>query len=49
MLRTERERVLIQSGVAAGERVCLSILQAPVDGMLVRTSEVQDTAAERAR
>ncbi len=49
VLRTERERVLIQSGVAAGERVCLSILQAPVDGMLVRTSEGQDTAAERTR
>lgn len=49
VLRTERERALIRAGVAAGEQVCLSTLQAPVDGMLVRVAEDADSAQERAR
>jgi len=36
VLRSERERVVIGAGLAAGERVCISRLRAPVDGMLVR-------------
>jgi len=37
ILRTERDRVLVTEGVAVGERVCLSTLEAAVDGMTVRT------------
>jgi membrane fusion protein, multidrug efflux system len=36
VLQADRERVLITSGLAAGERVCLSTLDAAVDGMRVR-------------
>jgi RND family efflux transporter MFP subunit len=36
VLRTERERVVIGAGLAAGERVCVSPLRAPVEGMKVR-------------
>lgn len=36
VLRTEAERVVLASGVTAGERVCTSILETPVDGMEVR-------------
>jgi hypothetical protein len=49
VLRTERERALIRAGVAAGEQVCLSILQAPVDGMRVRTTEDAGDVQGRAR
>ena len=35
VLRIEREDVLIQSGLLDGELVCISTIQAPVDGMLV--------------
>ncbi|MDJ0867465.1 MAG: efflux RND transporter periplasmic adaptor subunit [Myxococcota bacterium] len=43
VLRTERERVVIGSGLAAGERVCVSALRGVVDGMQVRV--VAETAA----
>lgn len=36
VLRIEGENVLITEGLADGERVCVSVLQAPVDGMQVR-------------
>ena len=36
VLRTEGERVLVSSGLSAGERVCISPLETPVDGMRVR-------------
>jgi len=36
ILRLENERVLISSGLRAGERVCLSPIQAVVDGMAVQ-------------
>lgn len=38
VLRTEREHVVIGSGLAPGERVSLSPLQAVVDGMSVRVA-----------
>lgn len=36
VLRIEGENVLITGGLEDGERVCVSVLQAPVDGMQVR-------------
>jgi multidrug efflux pump subunit AcrA (membrane-fusion protein) len=38
VLRSEREQVVIGAGLSAGERVCVSPLSAPVDGMLVRVA-----------
>jgi len=38
VLRSERERVVIGAGLVSGERVCVSSLRAPVDGMLVRVA-----------
>lgn len=37
VLRTQGDEVLIQSGLAAGEMVCISALESVVDGMRVRT------------
>lgn len=51
ILRTERDRVLVSEGIAVGERLCLSTLEAAVEGMTVRLEgEVEggakgDTAA----
>ena len=39
VLRVERGEALISSGLADGERVCISAIQAPVDGMAVRPVE----------
>ena len=39
MLRLENDRVLIQSGLTAGERICMSPIQAVVDGMLVQVAQ----------
>ncbi len=39
ILRLENERVLIQSGLRAGERICMSPIQAVVDGMLVQVAQ----------
>lgn len=36
VLRVEADQVLIRGGLSAGEHVCLSVLDAPVDGMTVR-------------
>jgi RND family efflux transporter MFP subunit len=36
ILRLERDRVLIQGGLKAGEKVCVSPIQAVVDGMRIR-------------
>lgn len=36
VLRLEAERMLIHSGLTAGEQVCVSPIEAPVDGMKVR-------------
>lgn len=36
VLRTDRDGVVVSGGLAAGERVCVSPLEAPVEGMAVR-------------
>ncbi len=36
LLRTERERIVVGSGLEPGERICISQLDAAIDGMLVR-------------
>ncbi|MDA1315785.1 MAG: efflux RND transporter periplasmic adaptor subunit [Acidobacteria bacterium] len=41
ILRTEREQALISSGLKAGDRVCLSILETAVDGMKVQVVETE--------
>lgn len=40
--------MLIESGVAPGEQICVTSMQAPVDGMLVRVDPDQ-ALVERAR
>jgi RND family efflux transporter MFP subunit len=45
VLRTERDRVVIGSGLSAGERVCVSPLRTPVEGMQVRVSDPQPPVA----
>jgi len=45
ILRLENERVLIQGGLAAGERICLSPIQAVIDGMLVQVVDSTQTAS----
>ena len=44
VLRTERDRVVIGAGLAPGERVCTSPLDAAIDGMLVRVSAAPEAA-----
>lgn len=39
IIRTERDVVIVGSGLAPGERVCTSPLQAAIDGMSVRIAE----------
>jgi len=39
VLRAERERVIVSAGLEAGERVLVSALDTPVDGMLVEVFE----------
>lgn len=39
IVRAERGRVVIEKGLDPGERICLSPLEAPVDGMQVRLGE----------
>ena len=41
IVRTEAERIIVTSGLAAGEQVCISPIDAVVDGMQVRTLEDQ--------
>ena len=45
VFRAERERVLVRAGLEAGDRVCVSALEAAVDGMEVRVAETVDPAA----
>ena len=47
VLRARRSDVLIEAGLAPGERVCVSPLEAPVEGMRVRT--VPDAESMRVR
>jgi len=39
VLRADRSRVVIQSGLNAGDRVCLTVLEAPVKNMKVRVAD----------
>ncbi len=41
VLRFLRDDVLLRSGLEAGDRVCLSILDSPVEGMQVRATELE--------
>ena len=43
IMRLENDRVLIQGGLADGERICMSPIQAVVDGM--RVNVVDETPA----
>jgi RND family efflux transporter MFP subunit len=45
IIRAERGRVVIEKGLNPGERICLSPLEAPVDGMQVRLSESRTQGA----
>jgi RND family efflux transporter MFP subunit len=45
VLRTQQDHAILTSGLQPGELVCLSSLQAPIDGMTVR---IQDNRAETA-
>ncbi len=46
VVRAERERVIIASGLSDGERVCVSPLDAVVDGMMVRVAEAAESTGE---
>lgn len=39
VVRTERDQVIVRAGLSPGERVCISPLQAAIDGMSVRILE----------
>jgi len=45
LLRTTREEIYVRGGLKAGERVCLSRLEAVTDGMRVRTSTSESEAS----
>lgn len=49
LLRVTREEIIIRDGLAAGERVCLSPLEAVTDGMRVRTEGIAVEDAEGGR
>lgn len=42
LLRTERDRLLVRSGLAAGDRVVVSTLEVATEGMLVRPAPVKE-------
>jgi membrane fusion protein, multidrug efflux system len=44
VLRLETERAILKDSLQPGDRICLSPLDAPVDGMKVRVTEVSDAA-----
>jgi multidrug efflux pump subunit AcrA (membrane-fusion protein) len=44
LLRVTREEIVVQGGLEAGERVCLSPLEAVTDGMKVRTERYDGEA-----
>ena len=48
ILRNERDRVLVSGGLRPGERVCVSMLEAAVDGMRVRVTGDAPSQADRA-
>lgn len=46
VLRTERQSAVLRSGLSPGELVCLTSLQAPVDGMAVRIRQEEAATGE---
>jgi multidrug efflux pump subunit AcrA (membrane-fusion protein) len=44
ILRFEDDRVLVTAGMEAGDRVCVSALEAPVDGMKVRVARTENSS-----
>ncbi len=46
VVRTERDQVIVSAGLAPGERVCTSPLQAAIDGMPVRILSETETDTE---
>jgi RND family efflux transporter MFP subunit len=46
VLRSEADSVVLTSGVEAGELVCVSILEAPVDGMVVGVESIDAAAGQ---
>ncbi|MFT4514012.1 MAG: multidrug efflux system membrane fusion protein [Planctomycetota bacterium] len=48
VVRTERNHAILKDGLKAGEQVCLSNLQAPIDGMKVRIRAPQGETAGKA-
>lgn len=42
VFKRERERVILRSGLAGGEKVCISPMEAVVDGMAVQVSREED-------
>ncbi len=42
VLRAQAERVFVRSGLTAGDRVCVTALEAPTEGMRVRIAPVPD-------
>jgi multidrug efflux pump subunit AcrA (membrane-fusion protein) len=46
LLRVTREEIVVRDGLGAGERVCLSPLEAVTDGMKVRTEGEGANGAE---
>ncbi len=44
VLRVSRDEVLVQAGLESGDRVCVSPLETPMDGMQVRILESPSTA-----
>ena len=47
ILRTERDDVIVGSGLEAGDRVCISPLQAVIDGMRVRVIDPTQDESDR--
>lgn len=43
VLRMESNRAIIKGGIQKGERICLSALDTPIDGMLVRVFQEEST------
>jgi RND family efflux transporter MFP subunit len=44
VLRTEGDTVILADGLESGDRICLSVLDAVVDGMAVRTDAIEGSA-----
>ncbi len=45
VLRVSRDQVFVQGGLAAGDRVCISPLETPIEGMAVRLREAPPAVA----